>query len=145
MCLTRMKFGYSQQECVKNLCITVNTKIRLKCSASNVFVTTLPHMPMSSSYPALCDACKCFNPLESRCNYSATSNNIKLVHWPLMGELLHLVQPGRDWAGPQPAQAPPRSVPNVTAHPSTASVPITTLLYSGPLLYDFNAPNQRCQ
>ena len=30
------------------------------------------------------------------------------------------------------------AVPNVTAHPSTASVPITVLLYNGPLLYDFN-------
>jgi len=29
-------------------------------------------------------------------------------HWPLMGGLLHLVQQGGDWAGPQPAQAPPR-------------------------------------
>jgi len=38
--------------------------------------------------------------------------------------------------GPQPAQAPPR-VPNVTAHPSTASVPITILLYNGPLLCGF--------
>jgi len=37
-----------------------------------------------------------------------------------------MVQLGGDWAGPQPAQAP---VPNVTAHPSTASVPITVLLY----------------
>jgi len=46
-----------------------------------------------------------FNPLESR--GSATSNNIKLVHWPLMGGMLHLVQRGGDWAGPQPAQAPP--------------------------------------
>jgi len=36
----------------------------------------------------------------------------------------------RDWAGPQPALA----VPNVTAHPSTAIVPITVLLYNGPLL-----------
>jgi len=45
------------------------------------------------------------NPLETRGNYSATSNNIKLVHWPLMGGLLHLVQEGGDWAGPQPAQA----------------------------------------
>ena len=26
------------------------------------------------------------------------------------------------------------AVPNVTAHPSTASVPITVLLYDGPLL-----------
>jgi len=34
------------------------------------------------------------NPLESRCNYSATSNNAKLVHWPLIGGLLHLVQRG---------------------------------------------------
>jgi len=41
-------------------------------------------------------------------NYSATSNNINLVHWLLMGGPLHLVQRGGDWAGPQPAQAPPR-------------------------------------
>jgi len=48
------------------------------------------------------------NTLDSRDNYSATSNNMKLVHWPLMGGLLHLVQRGGAWAGPQPAQAPPR-------------------------------------
>ena len=55
-----------------------------------------------------------------------------------MDELLHLVQREGVWAGPQPAQAP-LSVPNVTAHPSTASVPITVLLYtSGPLLWGFN-------
>jgi len=45
---------------------------------------------------------KFVNPLEF------TSNNMKLVHWPLMGGLLHLVQRGGDWAGPQPAQSPPR-------------------------------------
>jgi len=48
------------------------------------------------------------NPSESRGNYSATSKNMKLVHWPLMGELLHLVQRGGDWEGRQPTQAPPR-------------------------------------
>jgi len=49
------------------------------------------------------------NPLIDTGNYSATSNNIKLVHWPLMGGLLHLVQRGGDWAGPQPAHpGPPR-------------------------------------
>ena len=61
------------------------------------------------------------NPLDSKGNYSTTSNNMKLVHWPLMGGLLHfiflvigllvighLVQRGGDWAGPQPAQSPPR-------------------------------------
>jgi len=37
-----------------------------------------------------------FNRLESRCNYSATSNDTKLVHWPLMGGLFHLVQRGGD-------------------------------------------------
>ena len=31
-----------------------------------------------------------------------------LVHWPLMVGLLHLVQWEGAWAGPQPAQAPPR-------------------------------------
>ena len=32
------------------------------------------------------------NPLVGTGNYSGTSNNMKLVHWPLMGGLLHLVQ-----------------------------------------------------
>jgi len=55
------------------------------------------------------------NPLESRGNYSAASNK-KMTHWPLMG-------------GSQPARLLP--VPNVTAHPSKASVPITiTVLLS---------------
>jgi len=48
------------------------------------------------------------NPLEFRANYSATSINMKLVHWPLMGGVLHLVQRGGNWAGPQPVQAPHR-------------------------------------
>jgi len=34
------------------------------------------------------------NPLDAKGNYSATSNNTKLVHWPLTGGLLHLVQQG---------------------------------------------------
>ena len=42
--------------------------------------------------------------------------------------------PGRDAAPPSPFVA----VPNVTARPSTASVPITVLLYDGPLLCGFN-------
>ena len=62
------------------------------------------------------------NRLESKGNYSATTNIMKLVHLPLMGGLLHLVQRGGDWAGPQPTQSL-LAVPNVTAHPLTASVP----------------------
>jgi len=54
-----------------------------------------------------------------------------------MGGLLYLVQQERDRAGPQPTQAL-LAVPNVTAHQSTASVPITVLLYNGPLLCGFN-------
>jgi len=38
------------------------------------------------------------------------------------------------------ARRPLLAVPNVTAHPSTASVRITVLLYNGPLLCDFNMP-----
>ena len=71
-----------------------------------------------------------FNPLELRGNYtlSATSNYIQLVHWPSIGGLLHLVQQWGEWAEPQPAQAPPRCTKCNTAHPSTASVPITVML-----------------
>ena len=47
------------------------------------------------------------NPLECRGNYSATSNDMKSVHWPLMGGLLRLVRRGGDWAGNLPAQSPP--------------------------------------
>ena len=72
------------------------------------------------------------NPLECRGSYSATSNDVKLVHWPLMGALLHLVQ----WAVSRElgGRSPPRpllAVPNITAHPPTASVSITVLLYNG--------------
>ena len=41
--------------------------------------------------------------------------------------------------GPSPPR-PLIAAPNVTAHPSTASVPITVLLYNGPLLCCFNVP-----
>jgi len=51
------------------------------------------------------------NSLECRSNYSAISNDMQLVQWLLIiiSGLLHLVERGGDWAGPQPAlQAPPR-------------------------------------
>ena len=56
-----------------------------------------------------------------------------------MGGLLQLVQLRGDWAGPQRTK-PLLTVPNVTAHPSTNSVPITVLLYNGPLPCGFNVP-----
>jgi len=33
---------------------------------------------------------------------------MNLVHWPLMGALLRLVQRGENWVGPQSVQALPR-------------------------------------
>jgi len=56
-----------------------------------------------------------------------------------MGRLLHLVQRRGAWTGWGPAQPSPLlAVPNVTADPSTASVPTTILRYDGPLLCRFN-------
>jgi len=66
---------------------------------------------------------------------------MKLVHWLLMGGLLHLVQlwwTGRGRSLPRPLLA----VPNVTDHPSAASVYVTVLLYNGPLLCGFNVPTK---
>ena len=57
------------------------------------------------------------NPSDCKGNYNATSNTMKLVQWPLMGGLLQQ-GPGRAAAPPSPLLA----VPNVTVHPSTASV-----------------------
>jgi len=73
------------------------------------------------------------NSLEGRGNYSATSNNMKLVHWLLMG--------GYSEEGTERGCSPPRpllAVPNVTAHTSITGVPITILLYDDALLCGFN-------
>jgi len=68
---------------------------------------------------------------------------MKLVHWTLIGELLHFWYsdegPGRGRSPPRPLLA----VPNVAAHPSTASVPITVLQYNDPLLCGFNVPKSK--
>ena len=80
------------------------------------------------------DVKSAFNPSNSKGNYSATSNNTKLVHWPLMGGLLHLAQRGGAWRA-----AAPKSSPRCTkCNSPPISVPITVLLYDGPLLCGFN-------
>ena len=100
-----------------------------------VYMKSLSVVWGTAVLPACTTRFRFCNPLESRGSYSATSNNMKLVHWPLMGGLLHLVQRG-DWVGPQPAQAPPRCT-KCNSHPSTASVLITILLYNGPFALRF--------
>ena len=75
------------------------------------------------------------NPLDSKGNYSATSNNTKLIHWPLMGGGCYIWYSdegtGRGCSPPRPLLSRPLiAVPYVTAHPSMASVPITVVLWS---------------
>ena len=66
-------------------------------------------------------------------NYSATSNNMNLVHRYIW---YSEEGSGRAVAPPSPLLA----VPNVTAHTSAASVPIIVLLHNGLLLCGFNVP-----
>ena len=67
------------------------------------------------------------NPSESRGNYSATSNNMKSVHWPLMGGCYIWYSEDGTGRGHSPLR-PFLAVQNVTAHPSMARVPITIAL-----------------
>jgi len=73
-----------------------------------------------------------YHTLDSKGNYSATSNNTKLVHWPLMCGLLHLVQRGWAWAGCGPAQSPPRCTKcNSSPINSQCTNHCSLLLYDG--------------
>jgi len=85
--------------------------------------------------------CTALNPSECKDNYSATSNNMKLVvgadRWQVSCYIWYSDEGTvRDSSPPRPHLA----VPNVTAHPSTAGVPSTVLLYNGPFLRGFNVP-----
>ena len=71
------------------------------CSSKHTH-TSFFIMPNGSTVNT-CIITAAINPLESRGNYSATSNNTKLVHWPLMGGLLHMVHRRGGWAGPHPS------------------------------------------
>ena len=66
----------------------------------------------SSTVVKLVDVCISYgslvNRFEHKGNYIVTSNNMKLVHWPLMDVLLHLVEREGAWAGCGPTQSPPR-------------------------------------
>jgi len=57
---------------------------------------------------------------------------MKLVHWPLMGGLFVTFDAARRGLG--------GLGPAHDAHASPSSVPITVLLYNGPLLCGFNVP-----
>jgi len=72
-------------------------------------------------------------------NYSAASNNMKLVHWLLMGGLLHLVQREGDWAEQQPAQATPLCT-KCNSPPINGQCTDHRIAENGPLLCGFNVP-----
>jgi len=82
--------------------------------------------------------CSCFiiNPLDSKGNYGVTLNNTKLVHWPLMGGLLHLVQRRGPWAGCGAAQSPRRSTKCNSRVPINGQCTNIVLLYDDMLLCD---------
>ena len=67
---------------------------------------------------------------------------MKLVQWPLMDRLLHFVQRWGEWAGPQPAQAPPRCTkcnsPPINSQCTNHRIAVTAMLYNGPLIIGFN-------
>ena len=59
-----------------------------------------------------------------------------MVHWPLIGGWAVIWYSEMVWAAPAQAISL-YQLPNVTVHPSMPSVPITVLLYNGPLLCGF--------
>ena len=61
----------------------------------------------------------------------------QIIIMKLISGLLHLVQQGGTGRGSSQLR-PLLAVPNVTVYPSTASVPITVLLYNSTLLCSFN-------
>jgi len=71
---------------------------------------------------------------------SICSESMKLVHWLTVDGWDVTFGTVRRGLGGVPAHSGPSSlyVPNVTVHPSTASVSIMVLLYNCLLLYSFN-------
>ena len=66
-------------------------------------------------------------------------NHTKLVHWPFVdGWVVTFGTAWRGLGGLRPRPSPLLAVPNETAHPLMASVPVTVLLHEGPLLCGFN-------
>jgi len=73
-------------------------------------------------------------------NYSATSNNMKLVYtgrWWVGCYIWHSEEGTERGRG---SPSPLLAVPNVTAYTPTASVRIIVLLYNGPLFCGYNVP-----
>ena len=69
---------------------------------------------------------------------------MKLIHWPLMGGLFTCyIWYSEEGPGRAAPTSPLLAVRNETAHPSTASVSITVLVYTVPLICGFNVSIKR--
>jgi len=81
------------------------------------------------------------------CSYQLPTDYVLIGLWANIN-LLCLIDLARRGQGGSVVNPAPLAVPNVTAHPSTASVPITVLLYNDPLICGFNmlikGLNQHC-
>jgi len=80
---------YSLSPCMASPLSWLMMLVRCFCVYISGDVTMQSQLPLWSLW---------FNALMRTGNYySATSNNMKLVQWPLVGGLLHLVQRGGKW------------------------------------------------
>ena len=105
---TRSKFILMYEGLLTMFCLYRHRRVLRDCDPEN-FGPPLFRMSIKSSAALSVNRCSSqlspFKPLDSKDNYSATSNNTKLVHWLLMGGLLHLVQRRGVWAGCGPTIA----------------------------------------
>jgi len=81
---------------------------RIKCACIYIYTYSAGHCNCNTPIYVYSRSLRMFNALKPQSNGPSYCNTAIGIHWPSMGGLLHLVQRGGDWAGPQPAQAPPR-------------------------------------
>ena len=125
---------------VRNLCVTDGTTWHDIAQTMRHLAVLADFVPLAQLGTLYCGTLReqiraSVRLLDSKGNYSATSNNTKFVHWPLMGGLLHLVQREEAWAGCGPAQSPPRCTKcNSPPINGQCTNHCSLLLYDGPLL-----------
>ena len=117
-------------------CVQHHETVNCACSITGIFYF-ISQLWRRFALSSLTSFLLRFNPLMGTSNYSVTSNNMKLVRtlgvdW--WGVTFGTARMGLGGAAARPGLP----VPNITVHPSTASVSIITLLHNGPLLCGFN-------
>jgi len=101
--MQRIKAGSYSQDTQEWQCISEDAKKLVQGTSLPFFC--LYTMPIAAVEHCSVSDVIIIKPLDSKGNYSATANNTKLVHWLLMGGLIHLVQRRGAWADCSLAQA----------------------------------------